>query len=226
MRPRRLLAVAVVALLVVALMWGAAAPLLRAIGAFLVENEPPQHADAIVVLAGGYPDRILEAVALYRDGWAPRILLGREPQNAGFRKLAQLGVQVPKLVEINRTIAEQMGVPADAISIIEQPAGSTYDEAQLVIDAVLRRGERTILLVTSKYHSHRAARIYRFLAGDRVRIVVRAARDDDFDPDAWWRNRVSARRVVFEYQKLIAFQLLDRWRLRVVPTPAVTPAAT
>jgi uncharacterized SAM-binding protein YcdF (DUF218 family) len=197
--------------------------LLRCAGGYLLESEAPQHADVIVVLAGGYPDRILEAAALYREGWAPRLLLGREPENAGFRKLDALGVRVPRLVDINRTIAEQMGVPADAIGIVDQPAGSTYDEARVIIDSVLRHHDTSMLLVTSKYHSHRAALIYRFLAGDRLRITVRAARDDDFQPDTWWHDRVDQRRVVFEYQKLLGFWLIDRWRLRASPTPAVAP---
>jgi len=219
----RVLGVALLVLLAGALAL-AAPPLLRRAGSFLIESEPPEHADTIVVLAGGYPDRILEAAALYREGWAPRMLLGREPENAGFRKLDALGVRVPRLVDINRTIAEQLGVPPEAIGVVDQPAGSTYDEAQVIIDTVLRQHDTSMLLVTSKYHSRRAARIYRFLAGERLRIIVRPARDDDFQPDGWWHSRVNQRRVVFEYEKLLGFWLIDRWRLRTAPTPV--PAAS
>jgi uncharacterized SAM-binding protein YcdF (DUF218 family) len=225
---KRRLLLGVAAALIVGLLaahW-AALPVLRRMGHFLALSEPLEHADAIVVLAGGYPDRILEAAALYREGWAPRIVLGREPDNAGYRKLTALGVSMPRLFEVNRSIAEQLGVPPDAIAVVEHPAGSTYDEAQEVIDTVLRQGYHTILLVTSKYHSQRAAQIYRALAADRVRIVVRAARDDDFDPDAWWHDRVSTRRAIFEYQKLLAFLVIDRWRLPGVTTPTLAPATT
>jgi len=221
---RRALAIAVIALLVVAV---AAVPLLGAAGRFLVEENPLAHADAIVVLTGSYPDRILEAVALYRDGWAPRIILCRESENAGFRKLQSLGVTVPRVFELNRSVAEQLGVPSDAITVLERPAGSTYSEAEVVLDYVLQQGYRSILLVTSKYHSARAARIYRFLANDRIAIIVRPARDDDFQPNGWWRDRPSTRRVVIEYQKLLTFLLVDRWRLpassagaTATPTPA------
>lgn len=200
-------------------------PLLRAAGRFLVEDDPLQHADAIVVLAGSYPDRILEAAALYRDGWAPRLILCREPENAGFRKLRALGVRVPRPFEINRTVAEQLGVPADAITVLDRPAASTVSEADVVLAEIQARGYRSILLVTSKYHSHRAGLIYRHLAGGRVAVIVRAARDDDFQPDAWWRDRASARRVAIEYQKLLTFLLVDRWRMPpVTPAVAATPA--
>lgn len=201
----------------------AAVPMLSAAGRFLVENDPLQHADAIVVLTGSYPDRIIEAATLYREGWAPRIILCREPENAGFRKLQSLGVQVPRLFELNRSVAEQLGVPADAITVLERPAGSTYSEAEVVLADVIARGYRSIVLVTSKYHSARAARIYRHLADGRVAIIVRGARDDDFRPDGWWRDRPSTRRVVIEFQKLLTFLLVDRWRLSRVAVPAPTP---
>lgn len=202
-----------------------ALPLLAAAGRYLVEDDPAEHADAIVVLTGSYPDRIIEAVALFREGFAPHLILCREPQNAGFRRLTELGVTVPRYYELNRSVAEQLGVPPAAISVVDRPAGSTYSEAELVLEYVLARGYRSILLVTSKYHSRRAARIYRHLADGKVRIIVRPARDDDFEPDGWWRDRASTRRVIIEYQKLLTFLLLDRWRLSPVrvATPSPVP---
>ena len=85
---RRLAALTAIALAVALVAAWVALP--RA-GRFLVEGDPPEKADAIVVLAGSYPDRILEAVALYKEGWAPRILICREPDTAGFRRVAELG---------------------------------------------------------------------------------------------------------------------------------------
>ena len=37
--------------------------------------QAPVHADAIVVLGGNDGDRALRALALYREGYAPRIVL-------------------------------------------------------------------------------------------------------------------------------------------------------
>lgn len=219
-RTRRAIVVLGIAALALAL---AAVPLLSAAGRFLVEDDPLGHADAIVVLTGSYPDRIIEAATLYREGWAPRIILCREPENAGFQKLQALGVHVPRIFELNRSVAEQLGVPADAISVLERPAGSTYSEAEVVLADAIAHGYRSILIVTSKYHSARAARIYRHLAAGRVAISVRGARDDEFQPDAWWRDRPSTRRVVIEFQKLLTFLLVDRWRLPPVAITAPTP---
>jgi uncharacterized SAM-binding protein YcdF (DUF218 family) len=216
----RRLAIAGAVVLALAL---AALPLLAAAGRFLVENDPLQHADAIVVLTGSYPDRIVEAALLYREGWAPRIILCRESENAGFQNLRTLGVHVPRLFELNRSIAEQLGVPGDAIRVLERPAGSTFSEAQVVLADAARHGYRSLLIVTSQYHTRRAARIYRHLAGGRVTILVRGARDDEFQPDAWWRDRPSTRRVVIEFLKLLTFLFVDRWQLAPASAPAATP---
>jgi uncharacterized SAM-binding protein YcdF (DUF218 family) len=207
---RRGLAVGVALAAVVAL---AAALLVPAAGRYLVAEDPPERADAIVVLAGSYPDRVLEAVELYKLGLAPRIILCREPETSGFRRVAELGLNVPRPSDISRLVAEQLGVPPQAIEVLSRAGDSTYAEAQTVIDEAARRGYRAILLVTSKYHTRRAAAIYRLLAGGRVKVIVRAARHDDFQSDRWWRHRMSARRLIIEYQKLLNFQLLDRWRL-------------
>jgi len=197
--------------------------LLSAAGRFLIAEDPPAHADAIVVLAGSYPDRILEAVELYRAGLAPRILICPEPDNAGFRRLLELGVKMPRLFDLNRMVAEQLGVPPSAIEVLDRAGDSTYGEAIAVLDQALRRGYTAILLVTSKYHTRRAAEIFRFLAGDQVEIIVRPARVDDFQAETWWRDRISTRRLVIEYQKWLSFLLIDRWRLSPVARPSARP---
>jgi uncharacterized SAM-binding protein YcdF (DUF218 family) len=198
--------------------------LLPAAGRFLVEADPPEHADAIVVLAGSYPDRILEGVELYRAGLAPLIMICPEPETAGFRRLDQLGVQVPRPFDLNRMVAEQLGVPAAAIEVLDRAGDSTYAEAEVVLAEAMRRGYTTLLLVTSKYHTHRAAEIYRFLSGGKVKVIAAPARDDDFRADDWWRDRISTRRLVIEYEKWLSFVLIDRWRLSPVAPPSSAPA--
>jgi uncharacterized SAM-binding protein YcdF (DUF218 family) len=202
----------------------AAPRVLPAVGWFLIEDDPAAHADAIVVLAGSYPDRILEGVQLYHDGVAPRILICPEPDTAGFRRATELGVKIPRPYDINRMVAEQLGVPPQAIEILHHGGDSTFGEAEAVLAEALRRGYTSIVLVTSKYHTRRAAAIYRFLAAGKVQVSVRAARDDDFRPERWWRDRLSARRLIIEYEKWVSFLLVDRWRFSPVARPHVTSA--
>jgi uncharacterized SAM-binding protein YcdF (DUF218 family) len=187
-------------------------PILETAGRSLIVDDAPAKADAIVVLSGSFPDRILEAVALYKDGFAPKIVLCREPDNAAMDRLAELGVHVLRGSGLNRDVAEQLGVPAAAIEVVDRSAASTFSEALAALQYARDHGYASILLVTSKYHTKRAAWIYRALAGDSIRIISRPAREDSFDPDAWWHDRASTRRVLVEYQKLLVFLLLDQWK--------------
>ena len=211
---RRLLVAGVGLALAALYVWRA--PALERAGRFLIAEDAPASADVIVVLSGSFPDRILEAAALYQEGFAPRIVLCRERDRAAFRRLQALGVKAPRGFELNRSVAEQLGVPADAVSVLERSAASTYGEAEEVLRYLREREYRSVLLVTSKLHTHRAGLIYRHLAGDSVRVIVRGSRYDDFRADAWWEDRMDTRHVVVEYQKLLVFWLLDRWRLSPV----------
>jgi uncharacterized SAM-binding protein YcdF (DUF218 family) len=198
--------------LAIAVSFGAATPLLDALGRYLVNEEPPAPADAIVVLAGSIPDRILEAVALFQDGLAPRIVISRGRVPPSMLQLQRLGVHMPTFAELNRTIAEKLGVDTAAIVEVGGTEDSTVDEAEAVLRFALAQGYGTLMVVTSKYHSRRASLIYRHLAPERVRIVSRPSRYDEFEPRGWWRDRTFRRRVIIEYQKLFAFQLMDRWQ--------------
>jgi uncharacterized SAM-binding protein YcdF (DUF218 family) len=180
-------------------------------GEYLVEEHEPEPADAIVVLAGSFPDRIMEAVALYRDGFAPRIVLSRERESPATAELRAMGLHFPAGHEWNRMVAEKLGVPATALTEVGGTAGSTFSETRLLLDYLLGEGHGKILLVTSKLHSYRAALIFRHVAGDKLRIIVRPSRYDRFEADSWWRDRTDLRRVVIEYEKLLVFYLIDRW---------------
>jgi uncharacterized SAM-binding protein YcdF (DUF218 family) len=195
---------------------------LEGLGRYLVYEQEPERADAVVVLSGSFPDRILEAVALYSDGWAQHVLLCREPENQAVTRLKRKGVDVLYGYERNRSVAEQLGVPARAVEIVDRSGRSTFGEAGEVLRYAYRRGYRSVLLVTSKLHTRRASLIYRRLAGDSMRIISRPARDDPYDPATWWRNRTMVRRVVIEYEKLLVFLLIDGWRAG--PVLAGSPA--
>jgi uncharacterized SAM-binding protein YcdF (DUF218 family) len=220
---RRFLRATLVAVLILAAgAYLARAPLLERAGGFLITEDAPQASDAIVVLSGSFPDRILEAVALYREGYAKQIVLCRDPANHALNLLEQRGVKMQPGFERNRYVAESLGVPPEAISVVGESAASTFGEARRVLDDARERGFRSILLVSSKIHTRRAGAIYRHLAGDSVRILTRPARDDSFRPETWWHDRAQVRRVVIEYEKLLVFYLLDRWRTSPLEAESAT----
>jgi len=195
-------------------------PVLTRVGDYLIVDEPRHPADAIVVVSGSVPDRILEAVDLYRAGLSPRIVLSREGPPPGLDALRAKGANMPERHDLNRSIAEQLGVPPNAISVVyDRVASSTVNEADIVVPYLQNARIRSVLLVTSKMHARRAGIIFRAVAGRSVAVTVCASHYDPYDPASWWRYRAMVRKVTIEYQKLLVADLWDRWR-----APLTSPA--
>ena len=184
-------------------------------GNLLVEEEKPIRSDLIVVLMGSGPDRMLYAVDLYKKDYAGKILMVENWQ-PGYERLKALNVSIPRDAEIAAMVGEQLGVPKEAFIILPGDAQSTQDEAGIIKDYLQKnRKINSLLLVTSKFHSARAADIFSWeMAGlDRpVKITSCPSPYDNFNPDAWWRSREDAKQVVMEYAKWANFYLLDRHR--------------
>lgn len=194
--------------------WWQRVEVLTALGRFLVVADSLQPADAIVVLSGSIPDRVLEAVDLYRAGYAPHVVLTREGRPPGYDALLARGGSLPERHEENRRIALQLGVPAEAIEVADRRANSTLAEARALIGFLQEKGFHRILLVTSRSHARRARAIFTTLAGGRLEVLVVPSRYDPFRPEDWWHNRALARRLVTEYGKLLTWWTIDRWRVR------------
>jgi uncharacterized SAM-binding protein YcdF (DUF218 family) len=210
---RRFLAVGLLAAIIAAaLVYATRRPVLRALGGFLIVRDTSHPADAIVVLSGSVPDRILEAVDLYDAHLAPRIILTRGPMPPGLAVLRQRGVNLPEAHEENLMIAQRLGVPAAAIALIPTPVSSTFTEARIVIDYLHAQGLKSILLVTSKTHARRAGMTFRHVAGGSIQIAMCPSPYDPFSAETWWHQHGFVRRVVTEYAKLLNFIFVDRWR--------------
>jgi uncharacterized SAM-binding protein YcdF (DUF218 family) len=185
--------------------------LLGAVGGFLIVQDEAHPADAIVVLSGSLPDRILEAVDLYQAHLAPRIILTREQPLPGSAAARARGATLPEHHEQNISIAEQLGVPADAIAVMPTPTTSTLAEITALVAYLKQQGVHSILLVTSKLHARRARLTFHAVAGPDLQIAVCPSRYDPFSVERWWHERAFIRRVVIEYGKLLNFLLIDRW---------------
>lgn len=120
---------------------------------FLVAKQIMTRADALVVMAGSRYERIPAAARLYHLGAAPRILL----TNDGVRS-AWSAEQKRNLYEVEwaREQLLELGVPSDAIELLEYTKSGSYYDALNTRKFVLTDGTvRSLLVVTSHYHSQR-----------------------------------------------------------------------
>jgi uncharacterized SAM-binding protein YcdF (DUF218 family) len=189
---------------VVAAVYVGHAVVLRAVGGYLVVEQPLEKADAILVLNGHLPFRAMEAAELYRAGWAPRLVLVRGARREEQQALQTLGVVVPDEWELSPGVLLRVGVPSAAILVGEGEAADTIEELQIAAKALNPHGA-PVILVTSKVHARRVRLTWRRVAGSQSRGIVRTARQDPFDPGRWWKEKRFALAVVREYLGLLNY---------------------
>ena len=176
------------------LMWRAAEPLRM--------TAAPMHADAIVVFAGGVgetgkagggtPERLDEAVALYRAGYAPYLVM-----SSGY-------VYSFKEAQQMRDLAIQQGVPAAAIAL-EERSRNTFENVTFV-NAILKDHKwRSILLVSSPYHMRRATMVWHKIAPDISVTPAPPPRSQFYDHDSRGASFEQVRGIVYEYLAILGY---------------------
>ena len=177
----------------------------RGLGAWLVVADPLEKADGVFILGGTLYERQLEAVDLYKEGWAPRLFLLREIADWGEIELRQRGIEYLNAVDLQVDAMVKLGVPRDAIAILDQ-ANSTAQEADILYALAMKDKLSKVIVVTSKQHTRRARLVMnRRMAGTGVKVIVRPSRYDRANVDRWWTERATLRFTLFESQRLFGY---------------------
>ncbi len=177
--------------------------ILTGIGSLLVVQETPADTDATVVLYTGvdiYP-RLMEAADLYQQGKAAKVVINGNRKTDILRRLEYSGYEPPcKWYSEEISVLTHLGVAKDhIIAVSAEDAFDTISEAEIVGEILINNGMSSVIIATSKFHSRRARHIWRSIYGDRLSVYVAPARDDPFDPAAWWKNGRQIRWVLSEY---------------------------
>ncbi len=170
---------------------------LLCVGRWLVVEDPLAKAQAIVVLSGRMPLRAMEAAKLYREGYAPRVWLTHSTEPGATLEAMQIAFVGEDFYNLRVLMHE--GVPADAIRVLEPPIINTADEIAAVSAALEEGKGTTVIIVTSKVHTRRVRVLWRRFAARRGKAIIRAASDDPFEPQRWWRTSGDALDVVREF---------------------------
>lgn len=181
---------------------GLVAASLAPLGRWLVRDDAPQPADAVVVLFTDIEviPRLVEAARLYRRGFVGRVVINGDRKTQALRNLERQGFQPAALwSEDYIRMLETMGVArADVIAIAAEDVFDTISEAAAVGKALVDLGIRRAIVTTSKSHTRRAGHIWQRLLGRQLQLSVVAAHDDPYDPEGWWHHRRQIRWVLAE----------------------------
>ncbi len=189
----------------------------RRTGSWLVKNSVPAHADAMILLMGSYPERVLQAADLYHEGKADQLLIVFESMRP-YQVLESRGADIIRTTEQARDAAIDLGVPADSITMLPGEARSTLDEAVAVREYIKGNPDiDTLLLVSSPAHMRRAYMIFRqILRNSEKPIFVGTSPSSysSFNPDKWWRRKEDVQSVVSEMVKILSFLTIERKEYR------------
>jgi uncharacterized SAM-binding protein YcdF (DUF218 family) len=187
------LALAITALLVLRLF--------ARLGTWLTVADPLQPAQSIVVLGGRFPFCAMEAAAIYQQGYAPEVWLTQCPPLPERLAAARLGIDVPPDHTNNRLVLEKLGVPPDAVVLLE-PGENTADEIRNAALEMRRRRTERVILISAKRHARRV-KIFWKMFGGTGQAFVRYSSEDPFLPERWWRSTRDIEAVLHELGGLV-----------------------
>lgn len=202
MRLSKIWKIGLASLTLVLLLYGAHPLYLTWIGRFLVVSGPLNRSDAIVVLDGdsSRDERLLHAIKLWQSGYAPRIVLSA--------KLAewQSYEDYPEW----RHAVKLNTLPKDSLLVAVHDADSTKEEAEALLPFVQKHGYKTVIIVTSNYHTRRTKKVFQGQwKGTGISLSISASPCFQFHPDEWWRHRADSRTFFFEFSKTLWYALLE-----------------
>lgn len=166
---------------------------------YLKVEQPLSKADAIVVLGGERGERAKEGIRLYNQGFAKRIVF-----SGGL-----IGWNITD-AEVMKSQAIKSGIPEKAI-IIEKDSQSTEENARFVLPILKKAKIKSIILVSSPYHTRRAGMIFNDIFKNQdIRIIIRSVESNEYtiyNPNKWWTRHEDRQYVLSEAAKIIYYKI-------------------
>ena len=104
----------------------------------------------------------------------------------------------------------ERGVPKEEVERFAHDAENTREEAVALRRLAREKGWKSVVVVTSNYHTRRVRYIFQKVFAPGVAVSVASARDGSFDPEHWWEKRKSVKDFLGELVGMVAAV----WELR------------
>lgn len=161
-------------------------------GTLLVNSSPAAPADGLVVLAGdSYGYRVKEGANLVHQGIAPKVLVSGNNWYYGLWEC-----------ELAIDMAVNQGQPREIFEPFRHEATSTEEELRMIFAEAGKRGWKSMVLVTSNFHTLRTGMLVDRTKPPDLRVQVVASDDRYFKPQEWWWHRESRKLLFMEWVKL------------------------
>ena len=168
-------------------------------GTALVVNETVGQPDAIVSLASHEWERLPAAVAL-AGRYPDALVVLTHPQTVTKFNCHDCANRPRLLVNA--------GISTERIQVIGLTRGGTYGEAVATRDLVVARHFKSVLVVTSPYHTRRSLASFRKVLGGGGAVGIAASSGTSpARPDRWWAAGYDRAYVGYEWAATLYYQL-------------------
>ena len=165
---------------------------LPVVGRWFIQTNEVHKAEAIVVMAGGGPERLCHGLELYKRG------LAQELWYTGDKPLETRSDFMDSELALN--FAGRYDVPKEKIKLL--PSTSTFEDGKAIAALIKERRINSIIIVTSWYHTRRAMNVIRRCIPDtNAAVYISSSTNLSFTPDNWWRDEEGLVAVVNEMIK-------------------------
>ncbi len=187
----------------IALFFALKIPILKAAGNYLRSEDQPQKSRYMFVLSGGAYDRGKEAARLYKAGMVDTLVL--TGQNVAMN-LKALGIDINE-AQLTDSALVHFGVPQERIIML--PKGtSTLEEASVIKDFCVKKGQLKAMVLSDKFHTGRAKKLIRpILKKEGIELVMVGSPSSQYDEDNWWESENGLIMVNNEYAKVFYYLL-------------------
>ena len=198
---------ALVCLLVAVLGFGLLTVALRSSGGFLVVDTHKKSDVILITQADSLDSSYWMGLHLLQDGYGRELLLDARTDRVFFGR-SQADWAADFIKGAGRSSPEQ-------VKVCPITADTTAEEVLQVQNCLKGRRIRSVLLVVHDYHSRRSLAIFSRLLPRYTWSIAPVPDTTRFSTD-WWRKRQWIRTTLVEWQHLLWWKLIDRWRFAPV----------
>ena len=190
-------------------------PLLQFLASGLVVDHGLKKSDAVVVLGGGSPSRVLEAADIYNKGLAPNIIITRGGMPDGKEIITSKNIEFPEEADLNILVLKKLGIESRNVYLIPGRVYGTLEEAHAIKDFALNKGLESLIITTSKSHTRRCELIFNnVFKNSGIEITIAPTKYDSFNPGELGKNKNHWKNVVLEYQKILYYYAAEIFQSR------------
>jgi uncharacterized SAM-binding protein YcdF (DUF218 family) len=184
--------------------WIVVAPLLAN---YLVVQKPLERADAIVILSGSaeYIERTREAAEIFTKEISSKIILTDDGLSGGWNNELNRN---PSWAERARWELIALGVREDAVEVLPTIVQGTNEEAELIVKTAAKRGIKSVMLVTSAYHSRRTIWSFEKAAERKNLTLTIGVLSPPGKPNPfWWLSVNGWTTIGLEWMKTVYYRI-------------------